>query len=105
YERNGERCVADFCDGREELLHADMWFRFNAGALRYCRNGRAAREPSLPLTPAMLEKIERLHADSDARQARMRALPRNIATAVKRGLLSLISWARARLSRARRTPG
>jgi hypothetical protein len=104
YERNGERCVADFCDGRGELMSADTWFRFHAGALRHCGNGDAP-QPYMPLTPGILQQIERLHGESDARQERMLAMPRNAARTVKRCLISLISWTRGLSSKTRRTVG
>jgi hypothetical protein len=105
YERNGERCVADFRDDRGELMSADTWFRFHAGVLRHCGNCDAARQPYTSLTPEMLQKIERLHSESDARQERMLAMPRNAARTVKRCLISLISWTRGLSSKTRRTVG
>jgi len=99
YERNGERRVAEFCDGCEELMHADTWFRFHAGALRHCR------QSPMPLTPEMLQKIERLHAESDAREERMLAVPRNVAAAAKRCLINLVSWTRELGSKTKRPVG
>jgi hypothetical protein len=104
YERNGEGYVAEFRDGHASLEYAGSWFRFNAGALR-CLRGRAALQSSKPLNPEMLQKIERLHAASDARQERMLAMLGNVATKVKRCLLSLVSWTRGGASRTSRTVG
>ena len=104
YERNRECYVAEFRDGCGELARAGTWFRFNAGALR-CYNGRAALRSSMPLTPEMVEKIERLHRQSEARQERMLAVPGNVATKVKRCLLSLMSRTRGVASKASRTVG
>ncbi len=104
YERNRECYVAEFRDGCIALAYAGSWFRFHAGALR-SYDGRAALRSSMPLTPEMLEKIERLHRQSEARQQRMRAVPGKAATMVKRCLLSLMSWTRGIASRTSRTVG
>jgi hypothetical protein len=99
YERNGDGYVAEFRDGRVELMHAGTWFRFHAGGLRYCHNRRTAFQSSMPLTPEMLEKIERLHRESDARRAMMLAVPRNAATAVQQFCINVISRLRGRASK------
>ena len=104
YERNGEFHVAEFRDGRGSLEYAGSWFRFHAEALR-CRKGRAALQSSMPLNPEMLEKIERLHAASDARQARMLALPRSVAAAARRYWINAISRLRGRAARISQTLG
>jgi hypothetical protein len=104
YKRKGEFYVAEFLDGCGELAYADTWFRFHAGALR-CYNGRAALRRSMPLTPEMMQKIERLHAESEARQERMLAVAGNVATIVKRCLLSLVPWTRGVASRTSGTVG
>lgn len=83
YERNRECYVAEFRDGRGSLEYASSWFRFHAGMLR-CYTGRGFLRSSMPLSPDVLEKIERLHDASDARQARMLAVPRSIAATVQR---------------------
>lgn len=98
YERNRECYVAEFRDGRGSLEYAGSWFRFHARALR-CYTGRAVLRSSMPLSPEMLEKIERLHAASDAQQARMLAVPRRIAAAAQRYWINAIS----RLRRAAKT--
>ena len=90
YERNGEGFVAEFRDGHGSLEYAGSWFRFHAGALR-CSKGRAALQSSMPLTPEVLERIERLHAASEARQKRMLAVPRNVAAAALRYWASMMS--------------
>lgn len=94
YERNGDWYVAEFRHGRGAFMSAGTWFRFHAGCLSYCHNGRAALRSSVPLVPRMLQKIERLHRESDARQARMLAAPGNVARSVKGCVLSLLSRAR-----------
>lgn len=95
HERNGHWWAAEFRDGHGELIYAGAWFRFHAGGLRYCHNGRAAVPSSAPLTPDMLEKIERLHRESEAREERMMAVPRAIAAAAQRYANNVLS----RLSR------
>jgi len=106
YERNRERYVAEFRDGHGELAYAAEWFRFHAGGLRYCHNRRrVALQSSVPLTPEMLEKIERLHWESETRQERTLAMPGNVATTVKRWVLSLIYWTRGVASRTSRRVG
>jgi hypothetical protein len=90
HERNGEGFVAEFRDGHGELAYAGSWFRFNAGALR-CLRGRAALRCYTPLTAEMLQKIERLHAESEARQERTLAVPRTVAAAGRRYWINVIS--------------
>ena len=104
YERNRECYVAEFRDGGGTLEYAGSWFRFNAGALRSLK-GRAALQSSMPLTPEILEKIDRLHAESDARQARMLAVPRSVAAAARRYWINAISRLRGRAVRISRTLG
>jgi hypothetical protein len=93
HERNGEGFVAEFRDGLGELSHAGSWFRFNAGALQSLR-GRAALRCYTPLTAKMLQNIERLHAEREAREERMRAVPRTVAAAARRYCINVMSPAR-----------
>jgi hypothetical protein len=104
HERNGEGFVAEFRDGRAELSYAGSWFRFNAGALR-CLRGRAALRCYTPLTAEMLQKIERLHAEQEARQARMRTAPRTVIAAARRYCINVISRLRGRAAKVSRTFG
>lgn len=104
YERNGEGFVAEFRDGRASLEYAGSWFRFNSGVLR-CLRGRTGLEFSLPLTPEMLQKIERLHAESEARQERMLAVPRTVAAAARRYLISVMARLRGGTSKISQTIG
>jgi hypothetical protein len=104
HERNGQGFVAEFRDGRGELSYAGSWFRFNAGALR-CLRGRAALRCYTPLTAEMLQDIERLHAEREARQGRMRAVGGNVAAIVKRCLLGLVPWTRRVAPRTSGTVG
>lgn len=63
--------VAHFRDGRGQLSDAATWFRVHAGWLRSCRVGSlAALETVTTLTPEMIEKIGRLHRQTEAQQAR-----------------------------------
>jgi len=95
HERNGERFVAEFRDGRGELSYAGSWFRFNAGALR-CLRGRGALRCYTPLTAEMLKKIERLHDKREAHQERMRVVPRIVTAAARRYWIDVISRLRSR---------
>lgn len=104
YERNGFSYVAEFRNGRGEFTYAGAWFRTYAGGLRYCHNRRTAFQVSMPLSPDMLANIERLHAEDEARHERMLAVPGEVATIVKRFLLSLMSWTRG-ASKTSRTVG
>jgi hypothetical protein len=101
YERNGVCWVAEFYDGRGEFDYAGAWFRFYAGRLRAARI--ALKSPT-PLTPEMLEKIERLHRASEAREERLLALPRAVAAAAQRWTISLVSHLRGRESKIGQTP-
>ena len=104
YERNGECYVAEFRDGCGSLEDASSWFRFHAGVLRWGQ-GRAALQSSIPLNSEMLEQIERLHAASDARQARMLAVPASVAAAARRYWSNAMSRLRGRTARISQTLG
>jgi len=105
YQRDGVCWVAEFRDGRGELHDAAVWFRFHAGALRYCHNRRlAALKSTVPLIPEMLEKIERLHRASEAREERILAVPRTVAAAAQRWAFGLMSHRRGRESKIGQTP-
>lgn len=105
YERNGERYVAEFRDGYGEFEYADTWFRFRSGVLRYCPNGRAALESSMPLAPEMRQKIETLHAASEAREERMLAVPRAVAAAARRYWINVMPRLRGRAAKTSQTFG
>jgi len=104
YERNGERYVAEFRDGCGSLEYADLWFRLHAGVLRWGK-GRAALQSSMPLNPEMLEKIDHLHAECEARQERMLAVPRTVAAAAQRYCISAMARLRGAASKMGQTPG
>ena len=82
YERDGEQYVAEFRGGRGSLERAVSWFSFNARTLR-CAEARGGLESPRDLDAELLQKIERLHAASDAREEAMLALPRRLAAAVQ----------------------
>lgn len=103
YQRDGDGYVAEFRDGRVEFMHAGTWFRFHAGGLRYCHNRRTAFQSAMPLTPEMLEKIERLHRESEARQAMMLAVPRNAARTVQEFCIGVMSRLRGRAAKISQT--
>ena len=100
YERNRESYVAEFRDGGGRLEYAGSWFRFHAGALRSLK-GRAALQSSMPLTPQIVERIEQLHAASDARQDRILAVPRTVASAARRCWINVMSRLRGRPAKTR----
>ena len=105
YERNGESYVAEFRDGYEKVEYACTWFRFYASALRYRGNGRAGVDDAMPLTQEMLQKVERLHAEREARQEKMLAAPRTVALAVQRYWINFLSRLRGRAGKINQTPG
>jgi len=92
YERNGVSWVAEFRDGRGELMNANTWFYFHAERLGYWHR-RQAYKSMQPLPLPMLEEIERLHREREAREA---------ATATRRCKVTLAEAA-ARLHRALET--
>src|SRR6185437_16347765 len=68
YERNGVSWVPEFRDGRGELMNANTWFYFHAERLGYWHR-RQAYKSMQPLPLPMLEEIERLHREREAREA------------------------------------
>ena len=58
--RDGALWVADFIDGDGQIVDAATWFRFHCGATLHARR-RMLRESGIPLSPALVERIERLH--------------------------------------------
>ena len=54
--------VADFIDGRGEVMDAVTWIRFNcAGASSGQARRRMLLESAIPLSAELVESIERLH--------------------------------------------
>ena len=87
YQRSGEPWVAEFRGGRGSIMQATTWFRLYATKLRYGADSRYAK----PLPQAVLEAIERLHAEAEARDERMLDLARTAVTAVRRHWIKMIS--------------
>jgi hypothetical protein len=102
YERNGVCWVAEFHDGLGEFDCAGSWFRFSAGRLRAART--ALKSPT-PMTAEMMEKIERLHCASEARQERILAVPRAVSAAAQRWAIGMMSRLRGGASKASQTLG
>src|SRR6185437_5537448 len=103
YERNRECYVAEFREGGARLEYAGSWFRFHSGGLRYCHNRRTDLLSSAPMTPEILEKIERLHAKSDARQQRVMAARSSAVAAARRYCLNVIYRLRGCAAKMSRT--
>lgn len=62
YLREDTLWIADFIDGDGALVDAATWFRFNCGALStYHARRRMVRESAIPLSPALVSRIENLH--------------------------------------------
>jgi len=65
YLREGSLCIADFIDGRGELVDPKIWFRFNCATTG---TGLARRrmllESAVPLCAELVAKIESLHRPS-----------------------------------------
>lgn len=58
---DGSLWVADFIDGHGQLIDAATWFRFNCGALTSApARRRMVLESAVPLSAALVAKIERL---------------------------------------------
>ena len=54
--------VADFIDGRGEIVDAKTWFRFNcATALPSHMRRRMLLESAIPLSSELAQKVEELH--------------------------------------------
>lgn len=72
YTRGGLCWVAEFKNARGELFNAGTFFRFHAEALRYSRRPHGSASASgTALTAEVLERIERLHQQLEARDARI----------------------------------
>ncbi len=84
YDRNGVSWVAEFRGGRGEVMNASTWYYFHAGRLGYWNSQRGGGRFSTPLTPDMLEAIQRLHEAKEARAASPRKRKLSLAEAAAR---------------------
>lgn len=104
YVRDGVSYVAEFREGRGELTDATSWFRVNAGTLRYCHGRAGALQNKAVLAPEIVEEIEHLHRQVDARDARIIEISTAVLATVQRCCTDIA--ARIRGSSAKRTqPG
>lgn len=72
YTRHGMFWVAEFKSERVELFNAGTFFRFHAAPLRYSKRLCAlASESDTALTAQVLESIEQLHQQREARDTKM----------------------------------
>lgn len=95
YRRDGVPWVAEFRDGGSELLDPATFFRSHFGTLRYSgRRHAAALESARALTPEVLERIERLHQQFEARDASMQDACGAVLASLKRWNRDL--WLRLR---------
>lgn len=87
YRRDGVMWVADFVDGRGELVDANTWFRFNCGALANSHaRRRMALESATPISLELGERIEALHgAALAARGQDLVEMARAFITRLRRG--------------------
>jgi hypothetical protein len=100
YTRDGVFWVAEFRDGRSELLDASAFFRFHAGALRYSnRRHAAALESARGLTPEVLDRIERLHQQLEADNARILGASVAVVASVMRCCRGLTLMIRSRTAK------
>lgn len=67
YLRNDRLWVADFIDGRGELIDAITWFRFNCGTHAQARR-RMVLESGIPLSAQIVARIEHLHGSPEVRK-------------------------------------
>lgn len=100
YTRDGVFWVAEFRDGRSELHDASSFFRFHAGSLRYSiRRHAAVVESAAALTPEVLERIERLHRQLNAHDARIIDASMAVVAAVMRCCHGLTHMVRSRTAK------
>jgi hypothetical protein len=66
YSRNGQAWVAVFVDGHGELMDPGSWFRSRYGMPFMSKSlRRIAMHDATPLSASMIERIERLHRQSE----------------------------------------
>jgi hypothetical protein len=70
HHRDGRCWVAEFHEGRGELVDAASWFRSYLGALRYSHGRRLAALATLqPMTQDVIDRVEALHREAGRRDA------------------------------------
>ena len=100
YTRDGVFWVCEFRDERNELLDAATFFRFHAGVLKHSKRHYAeALESAMALTPEVLERIERLHQQLEAHDARIRDASIAVVASVMRCCRGLTLMIRARTAK------
>ena len=100
YTRDGVFWVAEFREGRSELHNGTTFFQFHAGALRYSKKPYAlARASATELTPEVLDRIERLHQQLDAQDARILGASVAVVAFVMRCCRGLTLMIRSRTSK------
>ena len=71
YLRDGDVGIADFIDGRGELVDVASWFRFNCGSSANAyASRRMAIESAKPLSADLIGRIEALHRPVVTRRPR-----------------------------------
>jgi hypothetical protein len=70
YLRDGVLWVADFVDGRGELVDAESWLRFNCGAASPQARRRMTLESASPVADELAGRIEALHRIAAATRSR-----------------------------------
>src|SRR5450631_536394 len=105
YLRDGAMWIADFVDGQGTLVDANTWFRFNCGTLANSHAlRRMALESAIPLSAALIERIEALHRAATTQRSReLIRLVEAVAAQLPRGrLVTLVACRfRRRSSRQR----
>jgi hypothetical protein len=100
YTRDGVFWVTEFRDGGSELLDAATFFRFHAGVLRYSIRRRAtAFECATALTPEVLERLELLHRQLEAQDAKILDTARAVVAPVMRCFRGLTLMIRSRTAK------
>ena len=68
HQRDGRCWVAEFREGRGELIDAASWYRSYLGALRYSHGRRLAALATLqPMTQDVIDQVEELHRQAGRR--------------------------------------
>ena len=89
YLRNDRLWVADFIDGRGELIDAITWFRFNCGTHAQARR-RMVLESGIPLSAQIMARIEHLHGSPEVRKRSPAGRFRAVVDTSRRHLAALL---------------